>query len=352
MPESKSDEPLSDETLSERVSEALASQSGSTMKAVLVSAFGHPDVLEYTDVPIPAVGSGQVLVEVSRAGVNFRDVIDRRGTYPTPRRPPFVAGIEGAGRVVRTGERVTHLAVGDRVAWTTAPGSYAELVVVPAAAAVRVPDGISDDQAAATLGQGLTAHYLATSLRRIEPEESVLVHAAAGGVGGLLVQIAKHRGARVIATVSTEAKADSARKAGADHVFGYEDFPDRIREVTGGEGVAVVYDGVGAPTLRGSLESLRPRGMLALYGASGGHPEPLDLNLLTAKSLFVTRPGLAHYVSAPGELQSRAAELFRWVADGTLRIQVAGRYPLARADRAHEDLEARRTAGKLLLIMR
>ncbi|HEU4676039.1 MAG TPA: quinone oxidoreductase [Motilibacteraceae bacterium] len=319
-----------------------------SVRAVLVESNGGPEVLAVRDVEAPTPGTGQLLVQVAAAGVNYMDTYQREGVYQVP--TPFVLGSEGAGRVLAVGEGVQDVAVGDRVAWSQAQGSYAEQVLVPAEKAVPVPDGVGDDVAAAVLLQGLTAHYLVTSTYAMSEGDPVLVHAAAGGVGLLLVQLAKARGARVLATVGSEEKAVLAREAGADEVLGYDGFAGRVRELTGGQGVAVVYDGVGRDTFDGSLAALRRRGLLVLFGAASGQVPPLELQRLnTGGSLFVTRPTLGDYVATREELLWRAGELFGAVASGQLDVRIGGRYPLAEAARAHRDLEGRRTTGKLLL---
>ncbi|GAB3010154.1 quinone oxidoreductase family protein [Saccharothrix stipae] len=320
-------------------------------KAVVVRATGGPEALEFTDVAAKSPGAGELLVDVAAAGVNFIDCYHREGRYPLAL--PFGLGLEGTGRVSAVGPDVTGFAVGDRVAWAQALGSYAEQAVVPVKDAVPVPDGVDDDTAGALLLQGLTAHYLVASTYPVQKGDTVLVHAAAGGVGLLLVQLAKARGARVIGTVSTEAKEALAREAGADEVIRYDlaDFAPVVRELTDGAGVAAVYDGVGATTFDGSLASLRPRGVLALFGGSSGAVPPFDpMRLNQAGSVFLTRPSLGAHVATREELEWRAGELFAAVADGSLTVRVGGRYPLADARRAHEDLEGRRTTGKLLLV--
>ncbi|MFJ6677031.1 quinone oxidoreductase family protein [Actinosynnema sp. NPDC091369] len=320
-------------------------------KAVVVRATGGPEALEFTDVEAKSPGSGELLVDVAAAGVNFIDCYHREGRYPLAL--PFGPGLEGAGRVSAVGPDVTGFAVGDRVAWSQSLGSYAEQAVVPVTDAVPVPDGVDDDTASALLLQGLTAHYLVASTYPVQKGDTVLVHAAAGGVGLLLVQLAKARGARVIGTVSTEAKEALAREAGADEVIRYDrvDFAPVVRELTDGVGVAAVYDGVGRTTFDGSLASLKPRGVLALFGASSGAVPPFDpLRLNQAGSVFLTRPSLGAHVATREELEWRAGELFEAVVAGALTVRVGGRYPLAEARRAHEDLEGRRTTGKLLLV--
>jgi NADPH:quinone reductase len=320
------------------------------MRAIVVTAFGGPEVLELQERPAPEAGPGQVVVDVEAAGVNFRDVYEREGKYGGS--VPLIAGVEGAGTVVVVGEGVSELAAGTRVAWSSAPGSYAERAVVDSRRAVPIPEGVSTEVAAAVLLQGMTAHYLASATYPIQAGDVVLVHAAAGGVGLLLTQIAALRGARVIATTSSVEKAELARRAGAADVIGYEGFADRVRELTGGEGVATVYDGVGRATFDGSLAALRPRGSLVLYGAASGPVEPFDpMRLDREGSLFLTRPSLRHYTATREDLLTRAREVFGWVADGTLDVRIGGRYPLEDARRAQEDLESRRTTGKLLLTL-
>jgi NADPH2:quinone reductase len=292
-----------------------------------------------------------VLVDVSFAGVNFRDVYEREGSYGGA--PPFVAGLEGAGTVVAVGDGVSEIAVGDRVAWSSTQGSYAEQVAVDAARAVPVPADISDEVAAAALLQGMTAHYLCTSTYPVQPGDDVVVHAAAGGVGLLLTQMVRMRGGRVIATTSTDEKAALARAAGADEVVGYEAFAERVRELTGGEGATVVYDGIGKDTFDGSLRCLRRRGMLVVYGAASGQVPPFDLTrLFSGGSLFLTRPSLVQYTATRDELLARAAEVFGWISDGSLDVRIGGRYPLERAADAQRDLQSRATTGKLLLATR
>jgi NADPH2:quinone reductase len=321
------------------------------MQAVIVTRHGGPEVLEVTEWEPPQPGPGELLVDVAAAGVNFRDIYEREGAYGIP--APVVGGVEGAGTVARTGESAAGFAAGDRVAWVAAQGSYAQQVVVPAAKAVRVPDTVDDEIAAAALLQGMTAHYLCHSTYPVQDGDWVVVHAGAGGVGLLLTQMVKRRGGRVIATTSTDEKAALARGAGADEVLGYERFGPRVRELTDGAGAAVVYDGIGRETFDESLSCLAMRGMLVLYGAASGQVPPFDLQRLNAGgSLFVTRPILPHYTRTREELEWRAGDVFGWIADGWLEVRVGGRYPLAEARRAQEDLQARRTTGKLLLLVR
>src|SRR4051794_34478132 len=323
------------------------------MRAIVVTRTGGPEVLEARDEPDPQPGAGQVLVEVEAAGVNFRDIYEREGAGGYTNEPPFVAGAEGAGTVTAVGEGAGELSVGDRVAWSNAPGSYAERVVVDVERAVPVPDGVTTEVAAAVLLQGMTAHYLAVDTYPVQPGDPVLVHAAAGGVGLLLTQIVKLRGGRVIATTGSEEKAELARGAGADHVIGYDGFADRARELAGRAGVAVVYDGVGKATFDESLTALRPRGFMVLYGAASGPVDPVDPQRLHAGgSLNLTRPGLPHYIATTHELRFRAAEVFGWIADRRLDVRIGARYPLEEARQAQEDLAARKTTGKVLLMPR
>jgi NADPH:quinone reductase len=307
------------------------------VRAVVVTRHGGPEVLELQDVPEPQAGEGELLVETEAIGVNFRDVYEREGGYGGE--PPYVAGVEGAGTVVGTGERV---------AWKAAPGSYAERVVVPEREAVPIPEDVSAELAAAVLLQGTTAQYLATSTYAVQPGDDVVVLAAAGGVGQLLTQIVKLRGGRVVAVTSSDEKAQLARDAGADEVLRYEGFGERVRELTAG-GVAVVYDGVGRTTFDESLEALRPRGFMVLYGAASGQPDPVPIPKIQGKSLYLTRPQLHQYTATREELLERAREVLEWVREGKLKVQIGGRYPLEDARRAQEDLESRRTMGKLVL---
>jgi len=320
------------------------------MQAIAITATGGPEVLTPTELPDPTPGDGQLLVRVAAAGVNYIDTYFRTGTYPVEL--PYVVGQEGTGEVLGCGAGVEEFTVGDRVAWCTAPGSYAEQVLVPAAAAVAVPDAVPDDQAASALLQGMTAHYLITSTYRVEQGDTVLVHAGAGGVGLLLTQLARDAGATVISTVSTDAKEELARGAGATHVLRYtEDLAARVRELTDGDGVAAVYDGVGAATLDASLASLRVRGTLALFGAASGPVPPVDPQRLnSAGSVFLTRPTLAHYIRIRDELLWRAGAVFHAMAEGTLTVRIGRSYPLAKAAQAHRDLESRATTGSLVLL--
>ncbi len=309
------------------------------MRAIVFERNGGAEVLEYKGVPEPEPTNGQVLIDVEAVGVNFRDVYEREGGYGT--QPPAIVGIEGAGTVAGTGERV---------AWSGVPGSYAERIVANPDRLVPVPDDVPLEVAAAALLQGMTAHFLASDSYPIQEGDPVLVHAAAGGVGLLLTQLAKLRGGRVIATTSTEEKAALAREAGADEVVGYEGFAERAREFAGGEGLAAVYDGVGKTTFLDGLHTLRPTGRMILYGAASGQPDPLDLTLLRGNALYVQRPMLNAYVRTPELLRERAAALFELIGSGKLEVRIGHRYPLEQARQAHEDLEARRTTGKLLLL--
>ena len=312
------------------------------MRAVVFERNGGPDVLVSGERPDPTAGDGEVLVRVDAAGVNYMDVYEREGKGGYGSAPPAVPGAEGAGTVVETGERV---------AWMNVPGSYAELVAAPRENLIRVPDGVDPHVAAATLLQGMTAHYLVNDSYAVQPGDWAVVHAAAGGVGLLLVQLVKQRGGRVIATTSSPDKAELARDAGADEVIGYEGFGARAREISGGDGVAVVYDGIGRTTFAEGLDALRPTGSMIVYGAASGAPEPLEVATLAAKgSLYVQRPTLKTYARTPELLQPRARHVLDLVADGTLDVRIGATYPLDDARRAHEDLEARRTTGKLLLL--
>jgi NADPH2:quinone reductase len=322
------------------------------MQAIVVERTGGPEVLQLRERPTPAPGPGELCVDVAASGVNFIDIYQRSGLYPMDL--PFVAGSEGAGVVRVVGEGVTGVSVGDHVAWASVPGGgYAAQVVVPAARAVPVPDGLDDEAAAALMLQGMTAHYLCESTYPVQPGDDVLLYAAAGGVGLLLTQMCARKGARVIAATSTEEKAELARQAGAEEVIDYtrEDVVAQVRRLTDGEGVAVVYDGVGKATFEASLDSLRRRGMLVLFGASSGPVPPFDPQTLNAKgSLFLTRPTLGDHIVDREELTWRAGDVLGAAARGELSVRIGGRYPLAEAGRAHEDLAGRRTTGKLLLI--
>lgn len=321
------------------------------MKAIQIHQNGGPEVLTLGEVAPRAPGEGEVRIRVHAAGVNFIDVYHRSGLYKNPL--PFTPGVEGAGVVETVGAGVDGFAVGDRVAWCMSPGGYAEYATIPARAVVKLPDAVSFDLGAAAMLQGLTAHYLVKSTFALQAGQTALVHAAAGGVGLLLVQMAKAIGSTVIGTTSTEAKAQLARDAGADHVVLYteEDFVSAVKRLTGDKGVDVVYDSVGATTFEGSLKCLRPRGMMVSFGQSSGPVEPIaPLALSTGGSLYLTRPNLAHYMLDRAEVEWRTGELFGMIASGKLDVRVDTRYPLAEAAQAHIALESRKTAGKLILI--
>lgn len=319
-------------------------------RAIVVREPGGPEVLRLEDRDPGAPGPGAVRARICAAGVNFIDVYFRTGLYPRPL--PFVCGLEGSGVVEALGPGVTGLAPGDRIAWAANPGSYAEAIVAAADRVVRIPDGVSDAQAAAAMLQGMTAHYLTHGTRETRPDDTVLVHAAAGGTGLLLVQMLARAGAHVIGTCSTAEKERLARAAGARHVIRYTEvqFPEEARRLTGGRGVDVVYDSVGRTTFEGSLASLAPRGLLVLFGQSSGPVPAFDLGRLGGLgSLFVTRPSLAHYTADRAELERRAAAVLGAVARGELDLRIGARFPLAQAADAHRALEARQTSGKLLL---
>jgi NADPH2:quinone reductase len=320
------------------------------MKAIRIESFGGPEVLRLSELPEPHAGPGQLRVRVEAAGVNFIDVYHRTGLYPNPL--PLVPGLEGAGIVEEIGAGVEGIRAGDRVGWAAGPGSYAEKVVLPAAVAVPVPAALDAQAAAAVLLQGMTAHYLTTSTYPLEAGDTCLVHAAAGGVGLLLVQMAKQRGARVIGTVGSEEKGRLAREAGADEVVLYdrEDFLAVVRRVTDGRGVEVVYDGVGKATFAKGLDCLAPRGMMVAFGNASGPVDPLDPLVLSRKgSLFLTRPILGHYTADRASLEHRAGDVLGLVAEGRLRVRIGGTFPLAEAAEAHRALQGRHTTGKVLL---
>ncbi|OBH47194.1 NADPH:quinone reductase [Mycobacterium intracellulare] len=323
------------------------------MHAIEVSETGGPEVLRYVDTPQPSPGPGEVLIEAEAIGVNYIDTYFRSGQYP--RQLPFILGQETSGTVVDTGEGVDGFTAGDRVVTAAASGGYAEYATAPASFTASVPDGVPADVAASALLKGLTAHYLLKSVYPVHAGDTVLVHAGAGGVGLILTQWAHLLGARVITTVSTPEKARMSAKAGADEVLSYPDdaaeFGERIRALTGGAGVAAVYDGVGATTFDASMASLAVRGTLALFGAASGPVPPFDPQRLNAAgSVFLTRPSLAHFVRTGQEFSWRAEELFAAIAGGDITVEVGGRYPLADAARAHEDLQGRKTTGSIVLL--
>jgi len=321
------------------------------MKAIRVQAHGGQDVLKYEEVPEPKPGSGQALVKLHAIGVNFIDVYHRTGLYKLAL--PLTPGVEGAGIVESVGANVTEVQLGDRVAYAMAVGAYTELAVVPSWQLVKLPASLDFSSAAAAMLQGMTAHYLTHSTYAIQRGDTILLHAAAGGAGLLIAQMAKRRGARVIGTVSTEEKARLARSAGVDEVILYTetDFEAEVKKLTDGKGLPVVYDSVGKTTYEKSLNCLRPRGMMVLFGQSSGPVPPLDPGILAAKgSLYLTRPSLGHYSATREELLSRAGDILDWVAKGELKLRISRTFALSDAAEAHRELESRRTTGKLLLI--
>ncbi len=321
------------------------------MKAIRIHAPGGPEALTFDDVPEPTPGAGQALVKLAAAGVNFIDVYFRTGTYKAPL--PLILGLEGAGVVTAVGAGVTDVKAGDTVAWTGVPGSYAQMHVVPADRLVKLPPGVEPKIGAAAMLQGMTAHYLVRSSYPLKKGDACLVHAAAGGMGLLLCQMGKMLGATVIGTVSTEEKAALAKGAGAEHVILYskQDFEPEVKRITGGRGVDVVYDGVGATTFDKSLNCLRPRGYMILFGAASGPVPPLDLQVLNVRgSIFLQRPSLNHHIGAREELLQRAGEVLGWIRDGKIKLRIEHQFPLAQAAEAHKALEGRKTTGKILLI--
>jgi NADPH2:quinone reductase len=321
------------------------------MHAIRVEEHGGPEVLKYQEIPTPQPQAGEVLVKIAATGVNFIDIYYRLGQYPV--QLPYTPGNEASGIVEAVGEGVTEFKPGDQVAHCDKMGSYAEYQVVPGNKLVPVPEGIDLKQAAAGMLQGITAHYLSHSTYPIQSGETILIHAGAGGVGQLLIQMAKMRGATVITTVSTEEKAGLARQAGADHVINYAetDFEEEVIRLTGGEKLPVVYDSVGNTTFEKSLNCLRPRGYMVLYGASSGPVPPFDPQILNRKgSLYLTRPTMGHYIATREELLQRSGDVFNWVLSGKLKLKYDHTYPLSEAAQAHRDLKARATTGKVLLI--
>jgi len=322
------------------------------MKAIQITRTGGPEVLQLADVPTPKPGPREALIRVTVSGVNFIDVYQREGRYKVAL--PFILGQEGAGTVEAVGAEVSSPKPGDRVAWTSILGSYAEFAVVPADRLVAIPKDVTDQQAAAAMLQGMTAHYLIHDTFPLKSGQTALIHAAAGGVGQILVQMAHNIGARVIATVSTDEKAKLAREAGADEVILYmqADFETETKRLTNNQGVHVVYDGVGKTTFEKGLNVLRPRGYMVLFGGSSGPVPPFDLIQLSTKgSLYITRPTLGHYTATREELQSRSTAVFDMIARGKLKLRIAHIYPLAEVQQAHSDLEGRKTTGKLLLLV-
>ncbi len=321
------------------------------MRAIQVSKTGGPEALEVVDVPIPQPKANEVLVKIEASGVNFIDVYFREGRYPTPL--PFIVGREMAGVVTEVGKDVKEFRAGDRVAQTGVMGSYADYQAVPQDQLVHVPAGVTNQQAAASMLQGATMHYLMRSTYPLRAGETVLVHAAAGGMGLLLTQLGKKIGATIIGTVSTDEKAKLGREAGADHIINYtnQDFVAEVKRITNNQGVDVVYDGVGKTTFEGSLSVLRPRGFMVLFGGASGAVPPFDpIRLTQLGSLFLTRPSLSHYIAKREELVWRMTEVFNLIAAGDLKIHIGHTYKLADAQQAHHDLEARKTTGKVLLL--
>ncbi len=321
------------------------------MQAIQILTTGSADVLTLRDLPTPTPGPGEALIRIEASGVNFIDTYFREGRYPA--KLPYTLGQEAAGTVVAVANDVTTVKAGDRVAWCTIPGTYAQLAVAPADRLVAIPDGVTSQQAAAALLQGMTAHYLSHAAYPIQPGDEVLIHAGAGGTGRLLIQMARARGARVFTTVSTEEKAALARAAGADEIIFYthEDFAAKVKTLTEGRGLVAVYDSVGKSTFEQSLQCLRPRGIVVLFGGASGAVPPFDLiRLSTMGSLYVTRPTLKDYTVSRSDLEVRAKDVFDGVASGTLKLRLEHIYPLTDAAQAHRDLESRKTTGKLLLI--
>lgn len=318
------------------------------MKAIAIRQHGGPDVLSYEDVEVPQLSGGDVLIQVAAAGVNFIDTYHRAGVYPVDL--PMILGQEGAGTVVEIGRDVTGIAIGDRVAWAMNGGSYAEFAAVPASKVVNVPAEVSLETAAAVMLQGMTAHYLVKSTYAVKPGDVAVVHAAAGGVGQLLLQLIKAAGGISIGVTSSPEKAAVAQAAGADHLANYENFVDVTAAVSGGRGAHVVYDGVGKSTFDASLSALRPRGMMVLFGGSSGQVPPFEIQRLNAGgSLFLTRPSLAHYIADRGEYEWRAEELFAGIASKSLHVNIGATFALSEAAAAHTALEGRATTGKVVL---
>lgn len=321
------------------------------MHAIQIHETGGPEVLEWTEMAAPRPDGGELLVELAAAGVNYIDTYHRSGLYPVP--TPFTPGVEGAGRVLEIGAGIEGFAVGDNVAWTGVMGSYAEQVVVPASRAIKVPEDVAPELAAAVMLQGMTAHFLATSTFPLDAGHRCLVHAGAGGVGLLLIQMAKRRGAEVFATVGSEAKGELATEAGADHLILYrsEDFGDAVERIAGPRPLHVIYDGVGADTFERGLEILRPLGMMVTFGNASGPVEPvLPLRLSQGGSLFLTRPTLGDYTATRDALEARAGDLFSWIGSGSLDVRIGQTHPLSEARSAHEQLQGRATTGKVLLV--
>ncbi len=321
------------------------------MKAVQINEFGGPEAMKYQDVADPIPGEGEAVVRIEAAGVNYTDVYSRAGINPGPPLPRTI-GVEGAGVVAAVGSGVSEVAVGDEVVYCSVNGSYAEQALVPAWRLIKRPAGLDARAGAAAMLQGMTAHYLCHSTYAVQPGDRVVVHAGAGGMGLILTQMIKNMGGYVFTTVSTEEKARLSREAGADHVINYtqEDFAEVVKEATGGEGVRAVYDGVGKTTFHQSVSCLGRRGVMALYGAASGNPDPVDPRMFAAGSLYLTRPGLGDYTVDRAELEHRAGDVLGWVADGSLKLHIGKELPLSDAAKAHSLLESRATTGKVLLI--
>ena len=321
------------------------------MKAVQINEFGGADAMRYQDVADPAPGSGEAVVEIQAAGVNFTDVYSRAGINPGPPLPRTI-GVEGAGVVKSVGEGVAEVAVGDQVVYCSVNGSYAEQALVPSWRLIKRPSGVDAKAGAAAMLQGMTAHYLCHSTYPVQKGDAVIVHAGAGGMGLVLTQMIKNLGGYVFTTVSTDEKAELSRQAGADHVINYteQDFAEEVKKATGGDGVRVVYDGVGKTTFHQSVSCLGRRGVVALYGAASGNPDPIDPRLFAAGSLYLTRPGLGDYTVDRAELESRAGDVLGWVASGQLKLRIGHEFALSDASEAHRQLESRATTGKVLLI--
>ena len=321
------------------------------MKAVQINEFGGADAMQYQDVADPTPGSGEAVVEIQAAGVNFTDVYSRAGINPGPPLPRTI-GVEGAGVVKSVGEGVTEVAVGDQVVYCSVNGSYAEQALVPSWRLIKRPSGVDAKAGAAAMLQGMTAHYLCHSTYPVQKGDAVIVHAGAGGMGLVLTQMIKNLGGYVFTTVSTDEKAELSRQAGADHVINYaeQDFAEEVKKATGGDGVRVVYDGVGKTTFHQSVSCLGRRGVMALYGGASGNPDPIDPRLFAAGSLYLTRPGLGDYTVDRAELESRAGDVLGWVASGQLKLRIGHEFTLSDAPEAHRQLESRATTGKVLLI--
>ena len=321
------------------------------MKAVQINDFGGPDAMHYQDVPDPAPGDGEAVVEINAAGVNYTDVYSRAGINPGPPLPRTI-GVEGAGVVKAVGSGVSEVAVGDQVVYCSVNGSYAEQAVVPAWRLIKRPDGVDARAGAAAMLQGMTAHYLCHSTYAVQPGDRVIIHAGAGGMGLILTQMVKNLGGYVFTTVSTDEKAELSRQAGSDHVINYsnQDFAEEVKKATGGAGVRVVYDGVGKTTFQQSVSCLGRRGVMALYGAASGNPDAIDPRLFAPGSLYLTRPGLGDYTVDREELEMRAGDVLGWVASGQLKLRIGHEFTLSDAPEAHRQLESRATTGKVLLI--